>query len=99
MSAAKSPITTVTVIVRSPVSTVASTYSFQVARNDRIAAVNTDGAASGRITCTKACRLVQPSIRAASSSSHGRPWKNDCSVNTVSGRVSARYGSAIAWYE
>ncbi len=61
-------------------STLESRYSFQEARNTRIAVVNSAGAASGKITSRKAWPGVAPSTRAACSSSHGMSAKKLVSV-------------------
>ena len=86
-----------TVWVASFESWLASRYSFQLAMNARIAVVKTAGAASGRITCRNAWTRVQPSIRAASSSSHGISRKKEVSVYTVSGSTKEMFGMISAW--
>ena len=54
--------------------------SFHDEMNARIAVVKTAGAASGRMILRNACACVHPSIRAASSRSHGISRKNELSV-------------------
>jgi DNA-binding transcriptional LysR family regulator len=74
------------------VSEIPKTKSFQAARKARIAAVNTPGAASGKVTWRNTCQGVAPSTWAASSTSHGISRK--CAERTQSDRGSEkeRYG-------
>src|SRR6476469_2759722 len=58
------------------VSEMANTKSLQQYRNTRIAVVKIPGAASGTMTCRKACRGVAPTSAAARSTSHGISRKN-----------------------
>src|SRR3978361_996426 len=71
---------TVTGFVASEDSWLDSRNSFHEEMKARIAVVKTAGAASGMITLRNAWPWVQPSIRAASSSSHGISLKNDVRV-------------------
>src|SRR5664279_2688132 len=73
----KDAMATVTGWVTSLDSWLAIRNSFQAEMNARIAVVKMPGAASGMMILRKACDLVQPSIRADSSSSQGISRKND----------------------
>ena len=77
------------------VSVIPKMKSFQIAKNVRIAAVNTPGAASGTITLRNACNGVAPSTCAACSISHGISRKNALSTYTDSGSEKDRSSMRI----
>src|SRR5262245_19732606 len=62
----------------------------------RIAHVTRPGAASGRTTRHSAPRYEQPSIRAASSSSHGTSRKKFVNAHSVNGIANDAYGRTSA---
>lgn len=71
--------------------------SFQAEMKTRIAVVNTPGTASGRMIRRNAWTGVQPSTRAACSSSHGMARKKLVRIHTPSGSEKLMSGMIIAW--
>ena len=91
-------IATGTVAVWRAVRLSATTKSFQLWMNTRIAVAAIPGITTGTITRLSICSVPQPSMRAASSSSRGTSRMNDAISQIPSGRLRVACARITAGY-